>query len=286
MFQDVSIGKTFYNPFPWLLWRGGHASWPVMTFVIGEMTWSSPFFPWTSQFLLVQVAPIFSFLVFEIFSFSSTNIFFILFWGFQNSLPVYDRRASTLVKYEPEWCGGILTARRLPGWSLRCVLSSLPFFTNTLSGVHMEVFTEKRGTPKNHPNFSRVFHYKSSILGSPHFWKPPYIYIYVYVICVFCKESLTCCTRSWKTRYSFPGRMVLSQIYSRWYWWNLVACSRSLELWILHDCPMAHAFIIFIIFITFHLSLPILSVPIPNYSPCSMHCGCYCYSIASPIVIW
>ena len=184
MFQDVSIGKTFYNPFPWLLWRGGHASWPVMTFVIGEMTWSSPFFPWTSQFLLVQVAPIFSFLVFEIFSFSSTNIFFILFWGFQNSLPVYDRRASTLVKYEPEWCGGILTARRLPGWSLRCVLSSLPFFTNTLSGVHMEVFTE-RGVP---PKIILIL-VGFSIINHP-FWGLPIsgnLHIYIYIcICDMC----------------------------------------------------------------------------------------------------
>ena len=38
-----------------------------------------------------------------------------------------------------------------------------------------EGFFPKMGVPPNHINFSRFFHYKPSILGYPHFRKPPYL---------------------------------------------------------------------------------------------------------------
>ena len=39
------------------------------------------------------------------------------------------------------------------------------------------LWVPKMVVPLNHP-FNRVAHYKSTILGYPHSWKPPYIYIY------------------------------------------------------------------------------------------------------------
>ena len=40
--------------------------------------------------------------------------------------------------------------------------------------------SENSGTPKSfHPTRNRVFHYKPSILGSPNFWKHPYMYTYI-----------------------------------------------------------------------------------------------------------
>jgi hypothetical protein len=38
---------------------------------------------------------------------------------------------------------------------------------------NIEVFWNG-GTPKS-PNFNRIFHYKPTILGYPHWWKPPYV---------------------------------------------------------------------------------------------------------------
>ena len=36
--------------------------------------------------------------------------------------------------------------------------------------------------PPNHPFDFWIFHYKPSIFGIPHLWKPPYIYIYIHTV--------------------------------------------------------------------------------------------------------
>ena len=33
------------------------------------------------------------------------------------------------------------------------------------------------GVPLNHPCYFRILHYKPSILGYPHLWKPIYVYV-------------------------------------------------------------------------------------------------------------
>ena len=51
------------------------------------------------------------------------------------------------------------------------------------SKLFYELSPENRrgGVPPNHPFSIGSFHYKPSILGYPHFWKPHITYIYIYI---------------------------------------------------------------------------------------------------------